>query len=61
MAKFKKLTEHGTEAKLTVNMDRILFIRSHDRSSHIYFSEQHSIEVAESVKDIMRAEPLPHA
>jgi hypothetical protein len=61
MAKFKQLTEHGTKDKVTINLDLVLFIRSHARSSDIYFSDQHRIEVNELVNDIMQTPPLTNA
>jgi hypothetical protein len=58
MAKFKQLTEYGTKDKVTINLDRVVFIRA---SSDIHFSHQHRIEVTESVNDIMQAQPLTNA
>jgi hypothetical protein len=61
MAKFKRLTLHGTADKVMVNMDLVLFVRPFERYSAIFFSEQHSMVVAESVNDILQAESLPNA
>ena len=61
MAIFKQLTLHGTTDKVIINMDLVLFMRPYDRYSAIYFSDQHGITVAESVDDILQAEPLTDA
>jgi hypothetical protein len=61
MAKFKRLTLHGTTDKVVVNLDLVLFVRPFERYSAIFFAEQHSMVVAESVNDILQAESLPNA
>jgi hypothetical protein len=61
MAKFKQLTIHGTSDKVIINLDRVLFIRPYDRYAGVYFTDRHSITVAESVNDILQAKTLPNA
>jgi hypothetical protein len=61
MAKFKQLTISGTTTKVVVNMDMVVFMRPFDSFTDVRFSDQHSIEVAESVNDILQAETLTNA
>jgi hypothetical protein len=61
MAKFKRLILYGTTDKVVVNLDLVLFVRPFEHYSAIFFSEQHSMVVVESVNDILQADPLTSA
>ncbi len=58
MAQFKKLTLHGTNEKVVINMEEVQAMRSYAGSTSIQFSDTFSDLVAETLDQTLRTAPL---